>query len=394
MFTTKYKPNNIQEFVGNKDAILTFIRWLLNWDSSKNDTKCALFSGKNGIGKSLLVELLLKRHDYNIINLSIDEDINREYISQTIKPLLKMKKTFNDQENCLVISDIDGSADYGFISLIQECIKESEIPIICICDDRYDLGIKPILPFCVDIKLISPKYDEVYPLLYKIIMEERIKITKKELLKVYEESNGDIRYMLNTLQLFIKKKDMHKDIQNTNIFEIANKLLSLDTSFEDKVRYFKMAEDISLLMIQENYIPATIPLNNEYQRMDNIAYEADALSDADFLASTYNFELNPYVISNSIKAASKCTNKNRQIKFPQFLGRTSVINKNKREIVNYDSFNDLLPTVKKESKSKKVKELKVKNVKEPKVKKVKEEKPKKEPNVKKEPKVKKVKIEC
>jgi hypothetical protein len=139
-----------------------------------------------------------------------------------------MKKTFNDQENCLVISDVDGVADYGFISLIIECIKESEVPIICICDNRYDLNIKPILSFCVDMKLTPPSYEEVYPLLYKIIVEEKIKINKKELFKLYEESNGDIRYMLNTLQLFIKKKDMHKDIQNTNIFEIANKLLSLE----------------------------------------------------------------------------------------------------------------------------------------------------------------------
>ena len=51
MFTVKYRPKKIEEFVGNKLAIQPFIRWLLEWDPSKKKTKCALVSGLNGVGK-------------------------------------------------------------------------------------------------------------------------------------------------------------------------------------------------------------------------------------------------------------------------------------------------------------------------------------------------------
>ena len=74
MYTTKYRPTNLSEFIGNKGVIQPFIRWLLEWDANNKKTKCALVSGVNGIGKSLLVELILKKHDYNIIDLTIGDD--------------------------------------------------------------------------------------------------------------------------------------------------------------------------------------------------------------------------------------------------------------------------------------------------------------------------------
>jgi len=335
MFTIKYRPNKITDFIGNKSIIPLFIGWLLEWKSSNKKTKCALVSGLNGIGKSLLVELILNKHNYNIIHLTIDDERDKEYINKTIKPLLKTKKTFNGQENCLVVSDIDCGGDYGFMSSLLECIKETEIPIICICDDRYSQSIKSILAYCYDVKLTKPTFNEVYPLIYTVVTTEKIKIGKSGVDKLFEQSNGDIRFILNSLQMGIRKYDTSKNIQSMNIFEIAGKLLSLDTDLEEKDRYYWMAQDINTLMIQENYINSTLTTRDEAKRLENIAYSADSLSDVDVIDSVFNFDLEPYITFNSIKATSKCTKKG-QIKFPQFLGKTSTINKNKREKVNYE----------------------------------------------------------
>jgi len=371
MFTTKYRPKKIEDFIGNTAVVLPFIHWLLEWESKNKKTKCALVSGLNGIGKSLLIVLILYKHDYNIINLSIDDERNKDYITKVIKPLLKTKKNFRDQENCLVVSDIDCGADYGFMSCLLECIKESEIPIICICDDRYSQNIKSILPYCYDIKLLKPKFDEVYPLIYKVVTTENIKIGKKGVDKLYEESNGDIRFILNTLQLGIRKCDSSKNIQSSNIFEIAGKLLSLDTDLEEKIRYYWMADDINILMIHENYINSTLTTRDEIKRLNNIAYSADALGDVDMLSSSFNFDLEPYVALNTIRATSRCTKK-AQIKFPQFLGRTATMNKNKREKINIDEVNLLgeKPKVTKVKAEPKVKaESKIKRETKPKAKK-------------------------
>jgi len=336
MFTIKYRPTKLNDFIGNKKLIQPLINWLLNWDPKNKKTRCALISGLNGIGKSLLVELILNTNDFNIINLSIDDDRDKETINKTIKPLLKSKKTFDGKENALVVSDIDSSGgDYGFISCLTECIKETEIPIICICDDRYSQNIKPILNYCYDVKLTKPTYDEVYVLIYKVVTAEKIKISKSRVDKLYEQSNGDIRYILNALQLGIKKSDTSKNIQSSNIFDTTSKLLSMDLSIDDKVNYYWMSHDIHTLMVHENYVSNTLSAKCEAKKLENLAYSADSLSDADLVDNVFNFHLTSYVALNTIKASSKC-NKKGQIKFPQFLGKISTMNKNKREKLDYE----------------------------------------------------------
>lgn len=337
MFTVKYRPTRIDEFVGNKNVIQPFIQWLLNWDETNKKTKCALISGVNGVGKSLLVELMLKKHDFNIIHLSIDEDRDKETINKTIKPLLSTKKTIDGQDNALVVSDIDSSSgDYGFLACLTECIKETQIPIICICDDRYSQNIKPILNYCFDIKLAKPKYDEVYALIYKVVTTEHIKINKSSVDKLYEQANGDIRFILNTLQLgIIKGGDTSKNIQSANIFDTTGQLFSQENSIDEKVKYYWMSHDIHTLMVHENYINNVLNSGDEVKRLENIVYSADSLSDGDLLDAVFDFELAPYVALNTIKATSKCSKKGFA-KFPQFLGRVSTMNKNKREQMKYE----------------------------------------------------------
>jgi replication factor C subunit 1 len=372
MFTVKYRPKKLENYVGNKASIQPFIHWLLEWDPNNKKTKCVLVSGLNGVGKSLLVELILKKHDYNIVNLSIDEEHDKEYINQHIKPLLKTKKTFNGQENVLVVSDVDCVSGYGFMSTLTDCIKETQIPIICICDNRYDQSIKPILNYCFDIKLVKASYDEVYKLIYKVVTTENIKISKSNVDKLYEQANGDIRFILNALQLYNKKTDTSKNIQSSNIFETTGKLLSQETDLDDKNKYYWMSRDIHGLMIQENYISCTLNVRDDVTRLENLAYSADALSDADLLDNVFNFELEPYIALSTIRATAKCTKK-AQIKFPQFLGRTSTINKNKRDKIDYETSNFLgeNPKPKKEIKPKepKLKEAKPKKEIKPKAKK-------------------------
>ena len=336
MFTTKYRPRKLDDFIGNKSPmVMSFIRWLLEWEITNKKTKCALISGAIGSGKSLLVDLVLHKHNYNIIYLSPDEERNKDYFKQTIKPLLKIKHTIDGQENILVINDIDNTAgDYGFISSVTECIKETSIPIICICDDRYSQNIKPIINLSYDIKLPKPLYDDVYRLIYKVVTTEGIKIGKSGADNLYKQSNGDIRFILNSLQMNLKKSDTSKNIQNTNIFDTCTKLLLLDTALDEKVDIYWLARDIHPLMIQENYINNTLTTRNDVTRLANVSYSADALSDMDIIDAVFDWSLEPYVALNTIKATQKCSKKSN-LKFPQYLGKISTINKNKREKIDY-----------------------------------------------------------
>jgi replication factor C subunit 1 len=337
MFTSIYRPKTIEKFIGNKQVMQPFIQWLLEWEPNNTKNKCALVSGLCGIGKTLLVELILMKHDYNIINLALDDERNKSYIDTHIKPLIKSKKTYDGQENVLVVSDIDSGSDYGFINSLVECIKLSQIPVICICDNRYDQSIKPILNYCFDIKLTKPNYPDVYRLVYNVVVGEKIRIKESEIKDLYEQSNGDIRFILNTLQFGMRTGK--KNIQSSNIFETTGKMLSMDETIDSKLETYWLANDIHILMIQENYINNTLSVRDEAKKMENISYSADALSDSvlfEDCVNMANWEFEPYVAMSAINASSKC-NKKAMIKFPQFLGKVSTMYKNKREKINYEN---------------------------------------------------------
>jgi replication factor C subunit 1 len=336
MYTSKYRPKKLEDFIGNKDVIQPFIKWLLEWDVNDKKNKCILLSGLCGIGKTLLVELILKKHDYNIINIAIDDDRDKNFMTNVVKPLTNTKKTHDGQENVLVFSDIDSGSDYGFISSLTECIKETKIPIVCICDNRFDQSIKPILNYCFDIKMKKPSYEDTYRLLYNVVINEKIRIKESEIKELYDQSNGDIRFLLNTLQFGMRNSK--KNIQSTNIFESTGKLMSMEESFDEKYNMYWLSHDLHPLMVQENYINNTFGVREEHKKLTNISYSADALSDADIFEHSVNmtnWEMEPYVAFSVINATSKC-NKKTIMKFPQFLGRTSTMNKNKREKIKID----------------------------------------------------------
>lgn len=337
MFTSIYRPKKIDDFIGNKNIIQPFIRWLLEWEPTNKKNKCALVSGLTGIGKTLLVELILKKHDYNIINLSLENERDKDYMNNVIKPILKNKKTFDRQENVLVVSEIDAGGDYGFITNLTECIKETNIPIICICDNRYDQSIKPILNYCFDIKMTKPSYQEVYKLLYNIVVSENIRIKEQELKDLYQQSNGDIRFIINTLQFGMRKSK--KNIVSSNIFDTTSKLLSIDETIDSKYETFWLSNDLHPLMIQENYVNNTLGVIDQLKKLENISYSADALSDADLFETQVNmtnWEFEPHLALSVITATSKC-NKKTMVKFPQFLGKISTMYKNKRDKINYEN---------------------------------------------------------
>ena len=342
MFTTKYRPKRLQDFIGDKTHISCLLKWLFEWTiTDKKYHKCALVYGVNGSGKSLLIDLIAYKFCYNPIHLSIDDERNKEYITKIIKPLLKTKTNINGDKNVLIVSDIDsGSGDYGFMSSLTECIKETNIPIICICDNKFDQSIKPILKYCFEFKLPTPSYDDVYRLVYKIVTEENIKISKSKVDKLYTQSNGDIRYILNALQLNCRKpaNDISKNIQSSNIFDTTGQLFNADKSLDEKYNIYWMAHDIHPLMIHENYISCIKDTKNDaVKRLENLSYSIDALCDGDIYShETWSFP--HYTALSCIRATTKCSKKGH-IKFSKFLGKTSTMNKNKREKIDYETVN-------------------------------------------------------
>jgi replication factor C subunit 1 len=239
------------------------------------------------------------------------------------------------------VNDLDCLSDHGFISALIDCIKETKIPIICTCNDRYNQAFKTFATYCEDIKFRNPSTNEIYSFINLIYKKEKIMISEVNAKKLIENSNNDVRNTLNNLQLYNHKSEMKfdKDSTQIGIFDMANIMLSQTSDFERKYKTFWLDSDLSPLMVHENYIANTIKSKNEtevnkLQNLDNLFAAANCLSNIDLFESDIeatNWDLMPHIAVNCISASANCHTK-AQIKFPSFLAKTSTKGKNKRAI--------------------------------------------------------------
>ena len=58
----KYKPNNINDIIGNKDEIKRLEKWLNNFKNEKFSSM--IISGNHGTGKNIIMSLLFQKYGY------------------------------------------------------------------------------------------------------------------------------------------------------------------------------------------------------------------------------------------------------------------------------------------------------------------------------------------
>jgi replication factor C subunit 1 len=377
MFINKYKPSDLQEIIGNKASINSIQNWFENWHTnSKSDTKnvCALLSGPNGIGKTLVVELLINKYNLNPISLNPDENADKEFIMKNIIPSIQRQKSFTNKQNIFVIHDIDCYDDYGFISCVVNCMKETKIPVVATCNNRYDQSLKPIIQYCLDVKFQKPNAQDIVKFVKPIIKKEAITISDAKLNQIIEDVNCDIRNILNNLQLLCGNTKSStgsthsKDKTNSNVFEVTKQFMSQNIEMNDKQILFWMNNDILPLMIHENYPANNIKMKDETSYLNNIAESIHSLSDIDLFEKDIhmngNWELMPYTAWHSIKSVANCHSK-AMIKFTSFFEKRI----SKKQTLNYDessssgsikTFSKMEKTVKKKKSPKSKPEPKLK----------------------------------
>ena len=360
MLIYKYKPEHLENIIGNASCIKSIQNWFENWHATSNTKNvCALLSGPNGIGKTLAVELLIKKYDLNPISLNPDEKADKQHIMKNIIPSIQREKSFTNKQNIFVIHDIDCYDDYGFVTCIINCMKETKIPVIATCNNRYDQALKPLIPYCLDVKFQKPNATDVVKFIKLIIKKESLRISDAKVNQLIEDANCDIRNILNNLQLLSGNMKISgsgagdsKDKTNSNVFEVTKQFMSQSVELDDKQTLFWMNNDILPLMIHENYPANNIKMKNEDDYLNNIADSIQCLSDIDLFEKDIhmngNWELTPYTAWHSIKAVANCHAKT-MIKFTSFFEKRLP----KKQTMNYDSNDCIIHKNKKKSSPKK-----------------------------------------
>ncbi len=302
MWVNKYKPQKLEEYVGQKEAVETFLKWIKNWKQGK----ALLFHGPPGSGKTSLIEAFTNENNYEFIELNASDFRTKKEIEQILGQSMKQMSLFG-RKKIFLIDEIDGLAgrqDMGGVGAIIEIIKESKFPVILTCNNPYSEKLRALKEHC---QLIEFKKFSVFDLerrLKQILEKENVAVDKEVMRHFTKRSEGDMRAAIIDSEILAKGKNgiSMDDVNELNIRERGQSI------FNALMMIFKTKSALAAKLATNNVDkdPEEIfwwienNIANEYEKPEEIAKAYDALSRADLfrqrIKSRQNWKFLAYMI--------------------------------------------------------------------------------------------------
>lgn len=115
------------------------------------------------------------------------------------------------------MDEVDGmSSDRGGSTALIEIIKNTKIPIICICNDRSHPKMRTLSNHCYDIKFTKPNKQIIARKLVEVCSKENLAVEMNALEFMCESLGNDIRQILNMLQMWKRRNSNTLRYQDMN----------------------------------------------------------------------------------------------------------------------------------------------------------------------------------
>lgn len=254
LWIDKYKPIKSKNIIGQSVAVTRITKILNDKNRRKN---CIILTGKNGIGKTLLANVILKELGYNIKNIND---------SHNLKQTMNVSSFFNKQQDVGIIYE---SSYVKKIDEDNKLIAKSKQPIIFICDIREMEKYKILKKNSEVIYMRSPSLSEQIKFLSSIYKKEKIKVSKKKIEDACIQSNGDMRFLLTNSHFWSHNLNSdEKDISNYNIFKMIPEFFDYNNTSEEKINEY---------FIDTSYLPQLLFLNYPNVKIAKIEDDYDKI---------------------------------------------------------------------------------------------------------------------
>lgn len=369
----KYRPKTLKQILGqqgDKSNAKKLYSWLMNWHKNqsgqvkhakpspwaKNDDggffKAALLSGAPGIGKTTTVQVVCKELGFDLVEFNASDTRSKKLLQAEVSELLSntsLKDYFTDNKSkptsnhVLLMDEVDGMAgneDRGGLQELIGLIKSTEIPIVCICNDRNNPKMRTLANYTFDLRFQRPRLEQIRGAMKSICFKENINIPTEDLDRLIESTNHDIRQVINHLALFVgktgsqgksEKQHVNKDLK-LGPWDVVRKVFSAEEhkhmSIHDKSDLFFHDYSIAPLFVQENYL-LVIPQAPKSKLLEKVAETAESLALGDTVEKSIRsngaWSLLPMqaCYSSVIPGTVMSGHVGGQINFPAWLGRNS-----------------------------------------------------------------------
>lgn len=250
-------------------------------------------------------------------------------------------------KRCIIFDEVDGmgAGDRGGVAELISLIKNSRVPIICICNDRQNQKMKSLLPYCMDLRYRRPVKSTIARRALEVAQKEGLRVEQNAAEAIAESCGNDVRQVLNCLQMWAsnsdtksrisykdlkdREKSINKDeILRVSLFDAARCILEgrrglSGADAEAERSHFLRRNDAFFvdysfigLLVQQNYLKVVSGQFNEAKRsaesaknmqgvLEQMHQAADALSEyalaEDGLRGGQNWSLLPFTAALTVK---------------------------------------------------------------------------------------------
>jgi len=305
-WTVKHKPKSLDEIVGNKEAIQTFVEWIKSWDKGTPKKRAAFIFGPPGVGKTVTVEALAADFKMELVEKNASDYRTEEAINRFAGLASQYGSLFGGKRLILLdeLDGLTGTADKGGVKAITDIVKVAQCPIVLIANNAYDPRFANLRNYCLLIEFKKPPASEVIKHLKRICLSEGIQADDDALKFIAQRSGGDVRSAVNDLQALAqgKKKLTYEDVswlgyrdRQDTIFNVLRMIIYARTCNSAKQAVDMADVDIDMLFewIYEN-VPVHLTDPHDLARAMNALSMADVYRGR--IRSTQDWSLTRYVI--------------------------------------------------------------------------------------------------
>jgi replication factor C subunit 1 len=381
LWINKYKPQDINQIIGNTEQIKKFKEWLMNL--SQNKSQGIIISGNQGLGKTLTIKLILEKLNYivRIINPNEIKDhriLDDFYDYYNFVNSIYSKIQFNDMKSKKIVLIFDETENITLTSekkyimdIYKENNKNKSFPLIFISNNQHSKLLNDLKKGCMEINFNSPSNEELIGLIKKISAKENIVWENdKYINKLICLSQNDIRRLINIFQelsyhmmrnnnkwyitdsiineFINKSREKNIDI---GLFDSTGRILNNYLDYDTIMKLYESEKVLLPLMIHENYLKKILNKTKDKWSniIGNIVKISDSLSRGDNIETSIYTDQNWYLQNihgfytclNTSYWINKKTNNHsnykiepENIKFSSDLNKTSLKNINRKNIIN------------------------------------------------------------
>jgi len=201
-FVEKYRPHTIEDvYLEDKNRVS-----IHNFISTKNFPNL-LFYGPSGTGKTSTIIAMAKmiyKEKYNLMVLELNASDNRniQVVRKIIKEFASCKTLFNTGYKLIILDEVDSMTNDAQFCLRRIMESYSENVRFCFICNFVGKIIPAIQSRCSKFKFSNLDIFQIRERLDKIMLEEDIQINNEVMNLIMTHSRGDMRKILNYIQLF------------------------------------------------------------------------------------------------------------------------------------------------------------------------------------------------